>query len=103
MTGFWGFSVLATIGWVIWVVVSCSKRGMRAGGKTALLGGLILLVLSMPGCALFGLGTMDAAGRPEAYSSSWMALAMGGAAFWLYWGVVGAVSIIAGFVMKGGC
>ena len=101
MAGFFVWvSVLATIGWVIWVVVSCSKRGMRAGGKTALLGGLILLVLSMPGCALFGLGTMDAAARPDAYSSSGMALAMGGAAFSVYWGFVGVVSIIAGFVLR---
>ena len=38
MTGFVWVSVLATIGWVIWVVVSCSKHGMRAGGKAGLMG-----------------------------------------------------------------
>ena len=100
MTGFVWVSVLATIGWVIWVVVSCSRRGVRAGGKTALLGGLTVFLLSIPGCIVLGIGTMDAAARPDAYSSSGMALAMGGAAFSVYWGVVGVVSIIAGFVLR---
>lgn len=83
MAGFFVWvTVLATIGWCVWVVVSCSKRGIRYGGKTALLGGLTLFLLSIPGCFVFGLGTMDAASRPEVYSTSGMSLAMGGAAFW---------------------